>query len=53
MNSRDFPQRTLVNESTGVHGIALDPLQGYACCYVFSTKHNNFFQWVVEFFTLF
>jgi len=29
MNTRDFPQRILVNETIGVHGIALDPLQGY------------------------
>jgi len=29
MNSRDFPQRILVNGTAGVHGIALDPSQGY------------------------
>ncbi len=29
MNARDFPQRTLVNGTIGVHGIALDPSQGY------------------------
>jgi hypothetical protein len=29
MNARDFPQRVLVNDTIGVHGIALDPLQGY------------------------
>ncbi|CAF4051049.1 unnamed protein product, partial [Rotaria sordida] len=29
MNGRDFPQRTLVNATTGIHGIALDPFQGY------------------------
>jgi hypothetical protein len=28
MNTRDFPQRILVNGTSGVHGIALDPLQG-------------------------
>ncbi len=29
MNSRDFPQRILVNGTIGVHGITLDPSQGY------------------------
>ena len=29
LNGRDFPRRILVNETIGVHGIALDPLQGY------------------------
>ena len=29
MNHRDFPQRTLVNNTIGIHGIALDPSQGY------------------------
>lgn len=29
MNSTDFPQRILVNGTTGIHGIALDPSQGY------------------------
>ncbi|CAF5128736.1 unnamed protein product, partial [Rotaria sp. Silwood1] len=26
LNGRDFPQRILVNGTTGIHGIALDPL---------------------------
>ncbi|CAF4205802.1 unnamed protein product, partial [Rotaria sp. Silwood2] len=29
LNGRDFPQRILVNGTTGIHGIALDPLQSY------------------------
>ncbi|CAM4944086.1 unnamed protein product [Rotaria socialis] len=29
MNGRDFPQRVLANGTIGIHGIALDPLQGY------------------------
>jgi hypothetical protein len=29
LNSTEFPQRILVNGTTGVHGIALDPTQGY------------------------
>jgi hypothetical protein len=29
MNARDLPQRVIVNETIGVHGIALDPVEGY------------------------
>lgn len=29
LNSTDFPQRVLVNDTNGVHGIALDPFEGY------------------------
>ncbi len=29
LNTSDFPQRILVNGTIGVHGIALDPFQGY------------------------
>ncbi|CAF5215949.1 unnamed protein product, partial [Rotaria magnacalcarata] len=28
MNGRDFPRRVLANGTIGIHGIALDPLQG-------------------------
>ena len=29
LDNREFPQRILVNDTTGVHGIALDPSEGY------------------------
>lgn len=29
LDGREFPQRVLVNGTTGVHGIALDPFEGY------------------------
>jgi len=28
VNVRDFPQRVILNGTAGIHGIALDPLQG-------------------------
>ncbi|CAF0957368.1 unnamed protein product [Adineta ricciae] len=29
MNTTDFPQRVLVNGTIGIHGIAVEPIQGY------------------------
>lgn len=29
INGSDFPQRILANDTNGVHGIALDPFEGY------------------------
>ena len=28
MNTTDFPQRVLVNGTIGIHGIAVEPIQG-------------------------